>query len=93
MHFLMRFFRVRHVGSRMGATDETTVSDRGGVTIPAEVRERLDIEPGDKIRWTVEDGDVRVEVVHQREGVFDDFEPAPMGGDGATGHNTTGAER
>lgn len=77
----------------MGATDETKVSERGGVTIPSEVRDRLGIEPGDKIRWTVEDDDVRVEVVHQREGVFDDFEPEPMGGDGATGHNTTGAER
>jgi antitoxin PrlF len=89
----MRFIRVRCVGPYMGATDETTVSERGGVTIPSEIRERLDIEPGDKIRWTVEDGDVRVEVVHQREGVFDDFEPAPMGGDGAAEHNTTGAER
>jgi AbrB family looped-hinge helix DNA binding protein len=77
----------------MGASDETTVSERGGVTIPADIRERLDIEPGDKIRWAVEDGDVRVEVVHQREGVFDDFEPASMGGDGATEHNTTGAEQ
>jgi AbrB family looped-hinge helix DNA binding protein len=77
----------------MGATDETTVSERGGVTIPSEIRERFDIEPGDKIRWTVDDGAVRVEVVHQREGVFDDFEPAPMGGDGASAHDTTGAER
>lgn len=77
----------------MGTTDETKVSERGGVTIPSEIRERLDIEAGDKIRWTVEGGDVRVEVVHQREGVFDDFEPAPMGGRGATGHDTTGAER
>lgn len=93
MQDLMSFIRVCHVASIMGATDETKVSERGGVTIPSEVRERLDIEPGDKIRWTVEDGDVRVEVVHQREGVFDDFEPTPMGGDGSTGHNTTGAER
>jgi AbrB family looped-hinge helix DNA binding protein len=77
----------------MGATDETTVSERGGITIPSEIRERLDIEPGDKIRWAVEDGDVRIEVVHQREGVFDDFEPMSMGGDGATAHDTTGAER
>jgi len=77
----------------MGATDETTVSERGGITIPSEIRERLDIEPGDEIRWAVEDGDVRIEVVHQREGVFDDFEPMSMGGDGATAHDTTGAER
>jgi len=77
----------------MRATDETKVNERGGVTIPAEVRDRLDIEAGDKIRWTVEDGSVRIEVVHQQEGVFDDFEPVSMGGDGATAHDTTGQER
>jgi len=77
----------------MRATDETKVNERGGVTIPAEVRDRLDIEAGDKIRWTVEDGSVRIEVVHQQEGVFDDFEPASMGGDGARAHDMTGQER
>ena len=60
--------------------EETKVSDRGMVTIPAELRRRLDIEPGDKLRWTTdEDGDLFVEVVHQREGVFDDFEPVDAG--------------
>ncbi|QCD66271.1 MULTISPECIES: AbrB/MazE/SpoVT family DNA-binding domain-containing protein [Halomicrobium] len=77
----------------MGTSDETTVSERGGVTIPSEIREALSIEAGDKIRWTVEEGDVMVEVVHQREGVFDDFEPMSMGGDGGTAHNTSGEER
>ena len=77
----------------MGTSDETTVSERGGITIPAAVRESLGIEAGDKIRWTVEDGDVSIQVVHQREGVFDDFEPMSMGGDGGTAHNTTGSER
>ncbi|WP_050048201.1 AbrB/MazE/SpoVT family DNA-binding domain-containing protein [Halanaeroarchaeum sulfurireducens] len=61
-------------------SEETTVSDRGMVTIPAELRRHLDIEPGDKLRWaTDEDGDLVVEVVHQREGVFDDFEPVDAG--------------
>jgi AbrB family looped-hinge helix DNA binding protein len=77
----------------MGTSDETKVNERGGTTIPASVRESLGIEPGDKIRWTVVDDDVRVEVVHQQEGVFDDFEPVSMGGDGATGHDLTGRER
>jgi hypothetical protein len=41
---------------------------------------RLDIETGDKLRWTVsEENDLSVEVVHQREGVFDDFEPVDAG--------------
>lgn len=62
------------------SSEETKVSDRGMVTIPAELRRRLDIEPGDKLRWETDDeGRLSVEVVHQREGVFDDFEPADVG--------------
>ena len=62
------------------AAEETRVSDRGMVTIPADLRRRLDIEPGDKLRWTLnEEGDLSVEIVHQREGVFDDFEPVDAG--------------
>jgi AbrB family looped-hinge helix DNA binding protein len=70
---------------RIGVTteegpEETTVSDRGMVTIPADLRRRLDIEPGDKLRWTTdEEGNLSVEIVHQREGVFDDFEPVDVG--------------
>jgi antitoxin PrlF len=62
------------------AAEETKVSDRGMVTIPADLRRRLDIEPGDKLRWTLNDeGNLSVEIVHQREGVFDDFEPVDAG--------------
>lgn len=62
------------------ASEETKVSDRGMVTIPADLRRRLDIEPGDKLRWTIDENDtLSVEVVHQREGVFDDFEPVDVG--------------
>ena len=76
------------------AEDETTVNDSYSVTVPASIREQADIESGDKIRWSVDDeGSVSVEIVKQRIGVFDDFEPAPMGGDGPTAHNKTGAER
>jgi antitoxin PrlF len=78
----------------MRATEETTVNDRGGTTIPSEIRESLDIDGGDKLRWTVTDeGELSVEVVKQETGVFDDFEPMSLGGDGKTAHNTTGAER
>lgn len=61
-------------------TDETTVNDRYAVTIPAPIRDRLDIEPGDSIRWTVtEEGSLEVEVVSQRFGVLEGFEPVDMG--------------
>ena len=74
--------------------DETTVNDSYSVTIPAAVRDRADGEPGDEIRWTVdESGTVSIEVVRQRVGAFDDFEPVSMGGDGQTTHDTTGVER
>lgn len=63
-----------------GPPEETKVSDRGMVTIPADIRRNLDIGPGDKLRWNInEDGDLTVEIVYQREGVFDDFEPVDVG--------------
>lgn len=61
---------------------ETTVNASGGVTIPAAIRDALDVEEGDKIRWTAdEDGELSVEVIHQRERVFEDFEPMTRGDD------------
>lgn len=73
--------------------EETKVSDRGMVTIPADLRRRLDIEPGDKLRWNAdEDGNLSVEVVKQRYGAFDDFDPVSMGGNGSETHDTAGYE-
>jgi AbrB family looped-hinge helix DNA binding protein len=90
----MGLIRSHYVVPDMETTSETTVNDRGGTTIPSEIRESLDIASGDKIRWSVtDDGTLSVEVVKQETGVFDDSEPASMGGDGAVEHNTTGAER
>jgi AbrB family looped-hinge helix DNA binding protein len=54
------------------------VNESGGVTVPAEIRDRLDIEPGDKLRWRVDDDELGVSVVRQRYGAFDDFEPADL---------------
>lgn len=59
--------------------DETTVNDRYAVTIPAPIRRRLDVEPGDKIRWKLDGDEVSVELVGQRLGVLDGFEPAEVG--------------
>lgn len=76
------------------ATDESTITDNYAATIPASVRELLDVQPGDKLRWTAtDDRELRVEVIRQREGALDDFEPEPMGGDGQVAHDLTGAER
>ena len=63
------------------ATDETVVNENYAATVPARVRERVDVRPGDKLRWTAtEDGDLRVEVVRQRHGALDDLDPVHLGG-------------
>lgn len=71
--------------------DETAVTDRYAVTIPAGVRERLDIGPGDRVRWRVtESDDLSVEVLREREGAFEDFEPFDLGEtDAAADHDAT----
>jgi len=43
--------------------------------IPARIRQELDIDDGDTLRWQIEDGGtVRVQVVQQRDGTFGAFE-------------------
>lgn len=76
------------------APEETKVSDRGMVTIPASLRRRLDIEAGDKLRWDVdEEGTLSVEVVKQRYGAFEDDDlKAEMGGDSLETHDIAGYE-
>jgi AbrB family looped-hinge helix DNA binding protein len=73
--------------------EETKVSDSGVVTVPAALRRRLDIEPGDKLRWSTDDGNLTVEVVRERYGAFeDDNMKADLGGDGLETHDLTGYE-
>jgi AbrB family looped-hinge helix DNA binding protein len=38
----------------------TTITQRGQVTIPAEVRRALGLKPRDKVAFTIEDGEVRL---------------------------------
>lgn len=55
----------------------TTVTQRGQVTIPAEVRRLLGVKPRDKVAFTIEDG--RVELVPAKftlETVFGSVKPA-----------------
>jgi AbrB family looped-hinge helix DNA binding protein len=59
--------------------DETTVNDSFSVTIPSTIRDELNVEPGDKVRWTIEDGELTVEVINERYGAFEDAEPVDIG--------------
>lgn len=60
--------------------DETTINESYSITVPASVREELDLGPGDKLRWAVdESGELSVEVVRQRTGAFSELEPVDVG--------------
>lgn len=74
--------------------NETTVGDEYSVTLPPNLRDRLDIRPGDKLRWKkTDEGDLRVEVVRQRYGAFDDAESVDLGVDSLEAHDLAGDER
>ena len=60
--------------------DETTVNESYSVTVPAEIRDRIDLEPGDRLRWDVtDDGRLVAEVLRERYRAADDLEPVDMG--------------
>jgi bifunctional DNA-binding transcriptional regulator/antitoxin component of YhaV-PrlF toxin-antitoxin module len=78
--------------STEGSSTETTVDGRGRVTIHIDVR-RLNVEAGDKLRWTVDhDGDLSIGIVQQRYGAFDGFEAEPIGGDALETHDLMGID-
>jgi bifunctional DNA-binding transcriptional regulator/antitoxin component of YhaV-PrlF toxin-antitoxin module len=68
---------------------ESKIGERGTVTIPVNLRRQLDLEPGDKLRWNIDEGGyLSVEVVKQRYGAFEDDDmKAPMGGDSLETHD------
>lgn len=64
----------------MSSERETKVTERGDVHIPATLLDEADIEGGDRIRWRLtDDGKLEGEIVRERAGAFEDFEPADMG--------------
>lgn len=63
----------------MSDSDRPTAVGEGAVSgnqvsIPAPIRRRADIEDGDKLRWYWEDGELSVQVLRRRSGVFEDFD-------------------
>ncbi|USZ67123.1 AbrB/MazE/SpoVT family DNA-binding domain-containing protein [Halorussus salilacus] len=55
---------------------ETILDERYAVTVPAKFRERLDLEPGNRLRWTVtNDGRLLGEIVRERYGVAEELDP------------------
>lgn len=80
----------------MSRSDASETVGEGAVSgnqasIPAAIRDRADIEDGDKLRWHWHDGDLTVQVIRRRSGVFEDFEGFE-GLDESVDHDRTGVE-
>lgn len=59
---------------------ETTIGTDYTVSIPSTVRATLDLEPGDRLRWDIDDqGRLVAEVVQERRGIADSLDPLDMG--------------
>jgi bifunctional DNA-binding transcriptional regulator/antitoxin component of YhaV-PrlF toxin-antitoxin module len=71
---------LRRVLPPMSTERETEVTDRGDVVVPADLLEEADVRGGDRIRWRLtDDGRLVGEVIRERAGAFEDFEPVDMG--------------
>lgn len=46
----------------------STITSKGQTTVPKEVREALDLEPGDRLSWEIRGGKVRITT--ERPGLF-----------------------
>lgn len=80
----------------MSNADSPDVVSEGAVSgnqasIPAAIRERANIRDGDKLRWYWADGELSVEIVRRRSGVFDEFDGFETEGP-ATNHDLVGIE-
>ena len=62
-----------------GLHPNSTVDEDFKVEIPKSIRKELNLNPGDDVRWMVLPGRKRAEILKQRYGAFDDFEPVDIG--------------
>lgn len=71
----------------------TGTIEAGHTYVPRQIIDEFDLEDDGLIQWYISDDEEVVLVFdHEREGVFDDFEPVPMGGDGQETHDLAGHE-
>lgn len=64
-----------------GIYPNSTVDEDFKVEIPKKVREELDLNSGDEVKWIVIHDRQRAEIVKQQYGAFEDFEPVDIGED------------
>lgn len=56
--------------------ERATVTGKGQVTLPLRIRERLNIQTGDKLLFNIEDGVLKVSVLHG-QGISELFAALP----------------
>ena len=49
---------------------ESRISSRGRTTLPGAVRDALALQPGDRVRYIIQGGDVRIMAVRPRARLF-----------------------
>jgi bifunctional DNA-binding transcriptional regulator/antitoxin component of YhaV-PrlF toxin-antitoxin module len=64
----------------MSTERETEITERGEAVVPPELLKEADVRGGDRIRWRLtDDGRLVGEVIRERTGAFEKFEPVDMG--------------
>jgi len=51
---------------------QTTFTSKGQVTVPAKIREQLNLQAGDRLEFEIEDGAIRV-TPERKKGTLEDF--------------------
>jgi AbrB family looped-hinge helix DNA binding protein len=68
---------------------ETTLTVKGQVTIPAEIRDRLDLRPGDRLRFLLTESGILTVEPHRRRSIFERLDELKLP---ALGHAPTPQE-
>jgi antitoxin PrlF len=67
-------------------TNSSTISSKGQITVPQEIRKRLGLEPGDRVEFVVEEGRTVIRPARSEVNPFDKFigiaDPFPGGEEG-----------
>jgi len=51
----------------------STISSKGQITVPVEIRNRLGLHPGDRVEFCVEDGRTTLRPIREEGNVFEQF--------------------
>ncbi|MFY9947571.1 MAG: AbrB/MazE/SpoVT family DNA-binding domain-containing protein [Candidatus Sulfotelmatobacter sp.] len=67
-------------------TNSSTISSKGQITVPQEIRKRLGLEPGDRVEFVVEEGRTVIRPARSEVNPFEKFigiaDPFPGGEEG-----------